>query len=295
MAEVIRLGSFGRGRRAAVLIGLVVSSCSLSAKGGSSVDPAAPDALCSAAGIAARVAGIELVPGRGLSIPDPTRAGQLGEYWRAHNALMATIEMEVARSNVERDPVAVAQRGTGPAPKLAPYWRSTELGVGTNGEAMLCPETRGTLGAGGVECAASDVGSFLNRLEPVGNVGDADGQSSFYWKVVNDDPAFGEPRYGSLVYVEPTSHPCVSKMLLAEATSVGTWLPGWVLHDEQRNAFLIVDNCVDLYDAYGTEFSPAAKGPSKRPKPAVAFFAAIQQPCPTAKPCCEGPGKACFE
>lgn len=295
MAEVRRGRVDGAVRSAVVLIGLLVSSCSLSASAGRTVDPAAPEALCTAAGVAARVAGIEWVPERRLSIPDPTRADQLDAFWRVHNALMTTIEMEVARSNVERDPVAVAQRGTGPAPRLAPYWRSTELGVGTNGDAMLCPETRGTLGTTGPECAASDVGSFLNRLEPVRNVGDAHGRSSFYWKVVNDDPAFGEPRYGSLVYVEPTSHPCVSKMLLAEATSVGTWLPGYVLHDEHGAAFLIVDNCVDLYDAYGTEFPPLAHGPSNRPKPAVAFFAAIQQPCPTAKPCCRGPGKECFE
>lgn len=277
-----------------VAIGLawVVSACSLSsAKGG--VDPAAPNALCSPAGVAARVAGLELVEGRGLSVPDPTDAEQLDAFWRVHNSLMATIEMEVARRNVEWDPVAIAQKGTGRGPVMPPYWRSTELGVGTNGDQMLCPESRGVLG--GEECAASNVGSFLNRLEPVANVGDARDGSSFYWKVVNDDPAFGEPRYGSLVYVEPTVHPCVSKMLLAEATSVGTWLPGWVLHDEAGAPFLIVDNCVDLYDAYGTEFVPVASGPSRRPKPAVAFFAAIQQPCPTKAQCCRGPGKPCFE
>lgn len=269
---------------------LLVSACAATSKNGG-VDPAAPNALCSAEGVAARM-GLPYEEGRGIVVPDPTNPAELDVFWRAHNGLMATIEMEVGRRNVEWDPVAVARRGAGDAPRLPPFWRSTELGVGTNGDAMLCPESRGALDA--EACAASDVGSFLNRLEPVGNVGDARGGASFYWKVVNDDPKFGEPRYGSLVYVEPTAHPCVSKMLLAEATSVGTWLPGWVLHDESGAAFLIVDNCVDLYDAYGTEFVPLASGPTRRPKPAVAFFAAIQQPCPTTAQCCEGPGRPCF-
>lgn len=275
-----------------VVIALIASACA-SAGARHRVDPNAADVLCSPAGIAARVGGIDLDAGRGLSIPDPTKPDQLDAFWQAHNALMATIEMEVARRNVRDDTAAIGRGGTGAPPRLPPYWRSTELGVGTNGDQMLCPESRGELAADGAACAAADVGSFLNRLEPVANVGDARDGASFYWKVVNDAPRFGSPRYGSLVYVERTAHPCVSKMLLAEATSVGTWLPGWVLHDPQGRAFLIVDNCVDLYDAYGTEFAPIASGPARRPKPAVAFFAAIQQPCPTDAPCCEGPGRPC--
>ncbi len=272
---------------------LALSGCAAARTGGVS-GVAIDDALCSAASVAERISGVEYVEGRGLSIPDPTQADHLDAFWRVHNTLMTLIDMDVARANLVRDPVEVGRLGTGHAPRLSPYWRSTELGVGTNGDAMLCPETRGTLGGGSAFCAAADVGSFLNELRPVGDVGDEVAGSSFYWKVVNHDPKFGEPRYGSLVYVEPTAHPCVSRMLLAEATSVGTWLPGWVLHDRSGKAFLIVDDCVDLYDAYGTEFSPLAPGPSTQPKPAVAFFAAIQQPCPTAAQCCRGPGQPCF-
>ena len=132
----------------------------------------------------------------------------------------------------------------------------------------------------------------LSRLEPFGNVGDVN-RASFYWKVVNDERKSGPNTYPGLVYAEPTVHPCVSKLRLAAASTLTTCLDGWILHEGQGEAFLIVDNCVDLYDAAGKELKATGKEKERGPRPSVAFIAAIHQSCPSSSQCCAGTWEPC--
>jgi len=251
-------------------------------------DSAAPDALCTPAGVAARL-GLGLDPQGRVSVPDPTQPGGLDEYWRAHNALATTIEMELARWNVEQDPVAAARRGAVSGPTLPPYWHVTVVGAGTQVSGLSCPMTGTALDG---LCAASSVGSPLNRLEPFGDVGDVDG-ARFFWKVVSDAPEPGPQTYPALVYAEPTVHPCVSKFHLAVAPALVTCLDGWILHENQGEAFLIVNNCVSLYDATTGEPGSTDKQGQRGPRPSVGFMSAIHQSCPNASQCCEEAWKPC--
>ena len=51
----------------------------------------------------------------------------------------------------------------------------------------------------------------------------------------------------ALVYVQPTLLPCVNRVNLAAANTVGTWLtPTYALGTVGGQAFLVIDKCLDL-------------------------------------------------
>lgn len=244
-------------------------------------------ALCAPAGVAERL-GLGLDPQGRVSLPDPTDPEQRDAFWRVHNGLTATIETELARSKLALDPVAAARHAKVSGPRLPPYWRATAVGAGTMVSELWCPVTHQRLEG---HCAVSAVGSPLSRLEPFGTLGDV-GEARFFWQVVSGEQA-GPRSYPGLLYAEPTVHPCISTLRLAAASTLTTCLDGWILHEGEGEAFLIVDNCVDLYDAAGTELKSAITQDERKPRPSVAFIAAIHQSCPGGIQCCAGTWQPC--
>ena len=68
---------------------------------------------------------------------------------------------------------------------------------------------------------------------------------------------------------------------------------GRILHENQGEAFLIVNSCVSLYDATSGEPKPTDKQERRGPYPSVGFMSAIHQSCPSASQCCEEAWKPC--
>jgi hypothetical protein len=74
----------------------------------------------------------------------------------------------------------------------------------------------------------------------------------------------------ALVTTQPTAHPCVNRIELAAANTAGTWLPpSYALGRPGEDAFLILDNCIDLATVAGT-------GDAARLAPTAELFIAVQ-------------------
>ena len=111
----------------------------------------------------------------------------------------------------------------------------------TDGQTQGCADD-------GLDCSAYGSASFLNNLEPV------EGLVRTFYRSVN---AQGDAE--ALVYLQPTAVPSVSRILLAVANSAGVWIPAaYALGPEGGDAFLIVNNCLDLAEAENGILKPAA-------------------------------------
>ena len=63
----------------------------------------------------------------------------------------------------------------------------------------------------------------------------------------------------ALIYLQPTAVPSVSRILLAAANSAGVWIPAaYALGPQGGDAFLIVNNCLDLAQEDNGVLKPAA-------------------------------------
>ena len=63
----------------------------------------------------------------------------------------------------------------------------------------------------------------------------------------------------ALVYLQPTAVASVSRILLAASNSSGVWIPAaYALGPAGGDAFLIVNNCLDLAEADNGILKPAA-------------------------------------
>ena len=133
------------------------------------------------------------------------------------------------------------RRLSGTPTRLPPSWRSSEIAVRTDGQTASCADQ-------GPNCASYGSTSFLNTLEPVEGL-----ERTFYRSVATDGSV------PALVYLQPTAVPSVSRILLAAANSAGIWLPAaYALGPAGGDAFLIVNNCLDLAKADNGTLKPGS-------------------------------------
>jgi hypothetical protein len=186
----------------------------------------------------------ELMPafrdGRGqFRVPDPTKDPQA--FLKAQQTLTILIDQAESQALSRLSPQELQRRLGGVPTRLPPAWRRSEIAVRTDGQTADCADP-------GLDCSAYGSASFLNRLEPVNGL-----ERSFYRSVSEDG---GVP---ALVYLQPTAVPSVSRILLAAANSAGVWIPAaYALGPQGGDAFLIVNNCLDLAQEDNGVLKPAA-------------------------------------
>ena len=107
-------------------------------------------------------------------------------------------------------------------------WRSAEIGLMTDTKTISFPDDGCFASFGGV--------SFLSGVSPAPGTGNA------YYQVSKPDGTVP-----ALVYAEPTIIPCVNRVFLAGANTAGIWMPpSYALGDQDGNAYILVDKCIDL-------------------------------------------------
>ena len=186
----------------------------------------------------------ELVPGfrdgRGrFHVPDSTKAPEA--FLKAQQTLTILIDQAESQALNRLTPNEVQRRLSGTPTRLPPSWRSSEIAVRTDGQIASCADQ-------GPNCASYGSASFLNTLEPVEGL-----ERTFYRSVATDGSV------PALVYLQPTAVPSVSRILLAAANSAGIWLPAaYALGPAGGDAFLIVNNCLDLATADNGTLKPGS-------------------------------------
>ena len=186
----------------------------------------------------------ELVPGfrdgRGrFHVPDSTKAPEA--FLKAQQTLTILIDQAESQALNRLTPNEVQRRLSGTPTRLPPSWRSSEIAVRTDGQIASCADQ-------GPNCASYGSASFLNTLEPVEGL-----ERTFYRSVATDGSV------PALVYLQPTAVPSMSRILLAAANSAGIWLPAaYALGPAGGDAFLIVNNCLDLATADNGTLKPGS-------------------------------------
>ena len=174
-----------------------------------------------------------------FKVPDPTRDPQ--GFLTAQQTLTILIDQAESRALNRLSPDDLQRRLSGTPTRLPEQWKRSEIAVRTDGRTQSCADK-------GEDCSAYGSASFLNNLEPV------EGLERAFYRSVN---AQGDAE--ALVYLQPTAVPSVSRILLAAANSVGVWIPAaYALGLEGGDAFLIVNNCLDLAKAENGILKPAA-------------------------------------
>lgn len=174
-----------------------------------------------------------------FNVPDPTSDPQA--FLTAQQTLTILIDQAESRALNRLSPDQLQRRLSGKPTRLPEQWKRSEIAVRTDGRTQSCADE-------GVDCSAYGSASFLNNLEPV------EGLERTFYRSVN---AQGDAQ--ALVYLQPTAVPSVSRILLAAANSAGVWIPAaYALGPEGGDAFLIVNNCLDLAEAENGILKPAA-------------------------------------
>ena len=172
-------------------------------------------------------------------VPDPTKDPQ--SFLKAQQTLTMLIDQAESQALNRLSPKELKRRLSGEPTRLPPTWRRSEIAVRTDGQTADCVDP-------GPDCSAYGSASFLNRLEPV------EGLERSFYRSVSDDGAVP-----ALVYLQPTAVPSVSRILLAAANSAGVWIPAaYALGQQGGDAFLIVNNCLDLAQEDNGVLKPAA-------------------------------------
>ncbi|MEO6052866.1 MAG: hypothetical protein ABIP97_02535 [Chthoniobacterales bacterium] len=174
-----------------------------------------------------------------FEVPNPMGDKKaLEKFMNVHQTLMRLIEMALVQANIHADPYKVHE-----SPKVRVQypsdWLSSEIGVQTQDAGAGCVKFE----LAKSDCASWKVNSFLSRMTAMDCV-----NGRFYYSLQKDAKS-GKVTTPSLVYTQSTAVPGVSRLVLASVESVGIWQPGFVLHSPDGKAFLIVNICVDLYDA----------------------------------------------
>ena len=153
----------------------------------------------------------------------PSTKTDLPGFFRVHQQITKAIDTALVRSQIELTPALAAAQDFKPI-RFGPSWRAAEIGVTSNlSNVTVSP-------AYGHE-------SFINGIVPVNGT---DGQ---LYSVIREKDGAAT----SLVSPQPTTLPCVNTILLAEATSAGTWIPpSYVLGKPGGQGWLVVDRCVDI-------------------------------------------------
>jgi hypothetical protein len=242
-----------------VVLAVAVSGSSLSSAATLS---AQSESLCSPEGL------MRLIPQFNVNgqftIPDPN--ADLPKFLSAHQGLSNAVDMILARENISQDPSSVGSLPSRPL-MFAANWLSSEVGIQTDGTKLESPEPGGKFGGYRVR-------SFLTGLAPVSL-----SHGSIY--VIKQS----NPAYQALVYPMPTSHPCVNRLVLAAANTVGSWPTptyalgtyqldnnGLPLRDKPLVTYLIVNMCIDLG-------RPAVVNRQSVLRPYAMMFLALHWPC----------------
>jgi hypothetical protein len=217
----------------AVVLAAAVSASSLA---GAATLSEQSELLCSPEGL------MRLIPQFNVNgkftVPDPN--ADLPTFLSAQQGLSNAIDMILAKENISQDPSDVGRLPSRPL-MFASNWLSSEVGIQTDGKNLNSPEAGGKFGGYRVQ-------SFLTGLTPVPL-----SQGSMY--VIKQS----NPTYQALVYPMPTSHPCVNRLVLGAANTVGSWPTptyalgryqldsnGLPMRDKPLSTYLIVNICLDL-------------------------------------------------
>jgi hypothetical protein len=203
---------------------LVAAGCSSS----NTTKSSAVNDLCSTDGIAKLVPQLRDANGK-FTIPNPN--SDLASFVAAQRALSNVISVALTQAESKVDIESVANSIKDPV-TFPQAWRSAEVGVGTDGNKIVYPEATNN------DNAFTSFGgkSFINGITAV-----AGSKGNFFQ--VNR----GDGTIPALVSPVPTLLPCVNRLILAQDSSAGTWMPpSYVLANSNGEAFLIVDLCVDL-------------------------------------------------
>ena len=174
-----------------------------------------------------------------FQVPDPTRDQQ--RFLTAQQTLTLLIDQAESRALNRLSAAELQRQLSGKPTRLPEQWKRSEIAVRTDGYTQSC-------GDEGLNCSAYGSASFLNKLEPV------NGLETAFYKSVN---AQGDAE--ALVYLQPTAVSNVSRILLAGANTAGVWIPAaYALGPQGGDAFLIVNNCLDLAKADNGVLKPSA-------------------------------------
>ena len=174
-----------------------------------------------------------------FSIPDPTKDPE--RFLQAQQTLTILIDQAENYALSNLTPSQLQRRMQGKPAHLPEKWKRAEIALRTDGSKVSCADDE-------PNCAAYGSPSFLNKLEPIEGL-----ESSFYRNVQDDGSV------PALVYLQPTAVSSVSRILLAAADTAGVWIPAaYALGPMGGDAFLIVNNCLDLAKSENGVLVPAA-------------------------------------
>ena len=204
------------------LISFVISTSVFSSN--KAVSRYAVQDLCSTEGLMRLVPQLKNKDGK-FQIPDPVKNPK--GFLDVHTSLTNIIAIALAQAGTNGDPYLVSGSGFKPL-RLGSSWRSAEVGLQTNGRELSFPDDNKFASYGGV--------SFMNGITPLKE------GAGYYYSINKPDHSIP-----AIVYVQPTLLPCVNRVDLAAANTVGSWLsPTYALGTAEGDAYLIVDKCLDL-------------------------------------------------
>ena len=214
---------------------LFLAGCSSGSS--SSADGAAGADFCTPEGLMEAVPSLRNADGK-LEVPDPTK--DLDAFYDAHQAVTRAIDTALARVSTSLTPAEAADQVHQPL-TFGSAWRSAEVGLAARGDEIVFQEK------GDKRLAAYGGVSFLNGIKAIPGTNDG-----FYQ--INKD---GE--VASLVTPQATNLPCVNRLLLAEASAGGMWVPpSYAIGPEGGDAFFIVDLCLENLAVTGEQVAPGA-------------------------------------
>ena len=180
--------------------------------------------LCSTEGLMRLVPQLKNKDGT-FQIPDSSKDPKA--FLSVHTALTNIIEMALTQALMNGNPYQVSNLNMHPL-TFGTAWRSAEVGLQTDGQALSFPDNQKFASYGGV--------SFMSGITPL------EQGAGYYYSIRKPNKTIP-----ALVYVQPTILPCVNRVDLAAANTVGSWLtPTYALGTIDGQAYLVIDKCLDL-------------------------------------------------
>ena len=205
------------------LLSILIISTNVYSASMTIAESAAQD-LCSTDGLMRLIPQLKNRDGK-FQIPDPGKDPKA--FLDTHTALTNIIDMVLTQALLNKNPYQISNRGLAPL-KFGSAWRSAEVGVQTNGKMISFPDNNKFASYGGV--------SFMSGITMLKQ------GKGYYYSINKPDGSIP-----AIIYIQPTVLPCVNRVDLAAANTVGSWLaPTYALGTPQGQAYLVVDKCLDL-------------------------------------------------
>ena len=180
--------------------------------------------LCSTDGLMRLIPQLKNKEGK-FEIPDPSLHPKA--FLDIHTSLTNIIDMALIQASFSQNPYQESKTKRPPL-KFNSAWRSAEVGLQTNGQTLSFPDNNKFASYGGV--------SFMSGITPLKQ------GAGYYYSIHKPDGSIP-----AIIYIQPTVLPCVNRVDLAAANTVGSWLsPTYALGTVQGDAYLVVDKCLDL-------------------------------------------------